>query len=366
ASITEVDDDSSAQTLSDNGVVTFGDLDTTDLVDITFASNNDIAWSGATASEPLNADLAAALVNGFSIPATTEAAAPGDVNWAYSLNDVDLDFLATGETLSFSYTVTATDSQGASATDTVTFTITGTNDAPTIRAEAAEAITEAPGDSSAQALSDSGVITFGDLDTTDLVDITFASNNDIVWTGGTLTDAQTSALIGGFSIPATAHADAPGSVDWAYSLNEVDLDFLAAGETLSFSYTVTATDSQGAAATDTVTFTITGTNDAPTISAESAAPITEVGGDSSAQTLSDAGAITFGDLDTTDVVDITFVSNNDIAWSGATASEPLNADLAASLVNGFSIPATTEAAAPGAVNWAYSLNVVDLDFLAAG
>jgi VCBS repeat-containing protein len=364
--ITEVPGDSSAQALSDSGVITFGDLDTTDVVDITFASNNDIAWSGGTLTDAQTS----ALIGGFSIPATAHADAPGSVDWAYSLNEVDLDFLAAGETLSFSYTVTATDSQGAAATDTVTFTITGTNDAPTISAESAAPITEVDDDSSAQTLSDNGVVTFGDLDTTDLVDITFASNNDIAWSGATASEPLNAdlaaALVNGFSIPATTEAAAPGHVDWAYSLNDVDLDFLATGETLSFSYTVTATDSQGASATDTVTFTITGTNDAPTIRAEAAEAITEAPGDSSAQALSDSGAITFGDLDTTDLVDITFASNNDIAWSGATASEPLNADLAASLVNGFSIPATTEAAAPGGVDWSYSLNDVDLDFLAAG
>ncbi len=79
-----------------------------------------------------------------------------------------------GETLSFSYTITATDSQNATASDTVTFTISGSNDAPTITADAADAITEVSGDFSAQALSDSGVVRFDDLDSTDTVTISFA------------------------------------------------------------------------------------------------------------------------------------------------------------------------------------------------
>ena len=46
----------------------------------------------------------------------------------YLANDVDLDFLDPGETITLSFTVTATDSQGATATDIVSFTINGTDD----------------------------------------------------------------------------------------------------------------------------------------------------------------------------------------------------------------------------------------------
>ncbi len=137
-------------------------------------------------------------------------------------------------------------------------------------------ITEVSGDSSAQALSDSGVVRFDDLDSADTVTISFASNNDIAWSGGTLDGSLATALVAGFSIPATVNADAPGSVNWAYDVSRVNLDFLAAGETLSFSYTITATDSQNATASDTVTFTISGSNDAPTITADAADAITEV------------------------------------------------------------------------------------------
>ncbi len=64
--------------------------------------------------------------------------------------------------------------------------------------------------------------------------ISFASNNDIAWSGGTLDGSLATALVAGFSIPATVDADAPGSVNWAYDVSRVNLDFLAAGETLSF------------------------------------------------------------------------------------------------------------------------------------
>ncbi len=357
--------DAGAQDLSDSGEVSFADLDSNDLIDIRFASNGDIAWSGATIDQPLDADLAAALVAGFSVSAT-DAEAPGSVNWTYSVDNADLDFLAVGETITFSYTVTADDGNGGTATDVVSFTLTGTNDAPTITAAAAAPITEAV-DAGAQDLSDSGEVSFADLDSNDLIDIRFASNGDIAWSGATIDqplDADlAAALVAGFSVSAT-DAEAPGSVNWTYALNDMDLDFLAVGETISFSYTVTADDGNGGTATDVVSFTLTGTNDAPTITAAAAAPITEAV-DAGAQDLSDSGEVSFADLDSNDLIDIRFASNGDIAWSGATIDQPLDADLAAALVAGFSVSAT-DAEAPGSVNWTYSVDNADLDFLAVG
>ncbi|MBV1786435.1 DUF4347 domain-containing protein [Marinobacterium sp. D7] len=345
--------DASAQDISGTGVVAFGDVDVSDLIDISFASNNDIVWSDGT----LDAGLAAALVAGFSVGAT-DAAAPGSVNWNYSVAGVDLDFLAVGETITFSYTLTAADGNGGTATDTVSFTITGSNDAPTVTAAASSGFTEAV-DAGAQNLSDSGQVDFADLDDTDLIDISFASNNDIVWSDGTLDAGLAAALVAGFSVGAT-DAAAPGSVNWNYSVAGVDLDFLAVGETITFSYTLTAADGNGGTATDTVSFTITGSNDAPTVTAAASSGFTEAV-DAGAQNLSDSGQVDFADLDDTDLIDISFASNNDIVWSDGT----LDAGLAAALVAGFSVGAT-DAAAPGSVNWNYSVVGVDLDFLAVG
>ncbi len=253
------DADASAQDLADSGTVSFDDIDATDVVDISAASNGDIAWSGGT----LDAGLAAALVAGFST-GVAGAAAPGTTPWDYSATGLDLDFLAAGETITWSYTVTAEDSQGATATDTVSFTVTGTNDDPVVSATAASGFTE-DADASAQDLADSGTVSFDDIDATDVVDISAASNGDIAWSGGTLDAGLAAALVAGFST-GVAGAAAPGTTPWDYSATGLDLDFLAAGETITWSYTVTAEDSQGATATDTVSFTVTGTNDDPTLS----------------------------------------------------------------------------------------------------
>ena len=345
--------DASAQDLSQTGTVDFGDIDTNDVVDITFAANGAPVWSGGS----LDAGLAAALVAGFST-GVADAAAPGSTPWSYAVNDANLDFLSAGETITFSYTVTATDSQGATATDTVSFTITGSNDAPTVDASTASAFSEAI-DASAQDLSQSGTVDFGDIDTNDVVDITFAANGAPVWSGGSIDAGLAAALVAGFST-GVADAAAPGSTPWSYAVNDANLDFLSAGETITFSYTVTATDSQGATATDTVSFTITGSNDAPTVDASTASAFSEAI-DASAQDLSQTGTVDFGDIDTNDVVDITFAANGAPVWSGGS----IDAGLAAALVAGFST-GVADAAAPGSTPWSYAVNDANLDFLSAG
>src|SRR6185436_1513300 len=126
-----------------------------------------------------------------------------------------------------------------------------------------------------QDLSQSGTVSFDDVDATDVVDISASYNADIVWSGGSLTAGQIAALTAGTFTATATDAAAPGTTAWNYTANDVALDFLAAGESITFSYTVTATDNNAATATDTVTITINGTNDAPTVSATAASAFTE-------------------------------------------------------------------------------------------
>ena len=118
-----------------------------------------------------------------------------------------------------------------------------------------------------QTLTDSGTIFFDDIDATDVVDVSDSYNNDISWNGGVIDPALAAVLVAGFNMTDVTDGAAPGSTPWSYNAT-ANLDFLAAGETITFSYTVTATDSQSATASDTVSFTITGANDGPTGSAE--------------------------------------------------------------------------------------------------
>ena len=123
------------------------------------------------------------------------------------------------------FTVTLTDDFGAAVTKNVTITLTGTNDRPTLTiTDPTGAMNEGNG---AAPLSDSGALSFADLDVNDGVTVSQSANHDLVWSGGTLGAAQAAALVAGFSV------DQAG---WTYSSSE-NLDFLRAGETISFSYT---------------------------------------------------------------------------------------------------------------------------------
>ncbi|AMS18391.1 type I secretion protein [Pseudomonas chlororaphis] len=319
-------------TLSDSGALSFADVDNTDTVTVSHTANGDIAWSGGT----LNAGVASALIAGFSVDQNS---------WDYSSSQ-NLDFLGAGETITFSYTVVATDDSGAtnaaSATQTVTITLTGTNDQPTLTvADTTGAMNEGNGTAT---LSDSGALSFADLDSTDVVTVSHTANGDIAWSGGTLNAGVASALIAGFSVDQNS---------WDYSSSQ-NLDFLGAGETITFSYTVVATDDSGAtnaaSATQTVTITLTGTNDQPTLTvADTTGAMNEGNGTA---TLSDSGALSFADLDSTDVVTVSHTANGDIAWSGGT----LNAGVASALLAGFSVDQNS---------WDYSSSQ-NLDFLGAG
>ncbi len=265
----------------------------------------------------LDAGVAAALVAGFTVDQDS---------WDYSASQ-NLDFLRAGETITMSFDVVATDDSGtgtaASAATTVTITITGTNDQPTLTiGDTAGAMNEGNG---AATLTDSGALSFADLDVNDAVVVSQTSNGDIAWSGGVLDAGVAAALVAGFTVDQDS---------WDYSASQ-NLDFLRAGETITMSFDVVATDDSGtgtaASAATTVTITITGTNDQPTLTiGDTAGAMNEGNG---AATLTDSGALSFADLDVNDAVVVSQTSNGDIAWSGGV----LDAGVAAALVAGFTV-----------------------------
>ncbi|MBP0482488.1 VCBS domain-containing protein [Sagittula salina] len=253
--------------LNDAGTITFTDLDLTDRPSATHAVASVTATAQGGGNLAMTAARQAAIEAAFSITAMAGNTNDGVVNWDYAIAEADLDFLGAGEQVTAVFTITVTDDEGAFAAQDVTITINGTNDAPTVAATAAAGFTEGA-DASAQDLSDSGVVSFDDLDATDTLDVSFAANGDIAWSGGTLPAGLAAALVAGFAT-GTSGAAAPGNTAWSYATAGLDLDFLAEGETITWSYTVTATDPEGASASDVVSFTLTGTNDAPELTDDS-------------------------------------------------------------------------------------------------
>jgi VCBS repeat-containing protein len=91
------------------------------------------------------------------------------LTWNFNSGSEAFDFLAEGETLVLTYTVSVTDDDGSplSDTETVSVTITGTNDTPTITVvDVNGAVTE---DASTPTLTDSGSVTFVEIDDTDIL-----------------------------------------------------------------------------------------------------------------------------------------------------------------------------------------------------
>ncbi|MFC4260927.1 DUF4347 domain-containing protein [Marinobacter lacisalsi] len=254
--------------LVDSGAITFSDVDVSDSSTVTWTlSDGGIRYSSGVEG---TAAFEAALAGALKLSGDTRGQQFGTVNWQFALDNSLAQFLPENGSAEAEYTLTVTDSQGATASSTVTLTITGTNDAPALAADVANDIAEVAGDSSTQSLGDSGVVRFDDLDQTDVVDVSFVSNSDTAWkrSDGSLVEGLptdlASTLVAGFSTGANGLPNT-GQIDWSYEAANLDLDFLNAGDTLSFSYTVTAKDSQGASASEVVRVTVVGTNDAPEV-----------------------------------------------------------------------------------------------------
>ncbi len=173
-----------------------------------------------------------------------------DGTWSFDPSG-KFDSLAKGQSTTVAFDYMANDGIADSNVSTVTITVTGVNDPPTLSvADTAGQLTEGNGNA---LLTDSGALSVADPDSGDVVSVSKSYNGDIVWSGGNLGSALATTLVAGFSV---------GQTGWTYATT-ANLDFLAAGETITFSYDLVASDNSGAAndtsAPTTVTITITGT-----------------------------------------------------------------------------------------------------------
>jgi len=310
-----VGDITEGATLTDSGSITFTDLDGSDTPTATEVTQsvNTTKVGGLTGAQQT------AIENAFSISPDALNANDGTINWTYTITEGELDFLAAGET------VTAMDVVGD--------------------------ITEGT------TLSDTGSITFADLDLTDLptaIETTQSVTTNVV---GGLTGAQQTAIENAFSISPDALNANNGTINWTYTITEGELDFLAAGETVTAVFTITVNDANGGTDTQDVTINITGANDVPVIT------VVDVVGDiTEGTTLSDTGSITFADLDGSDRPTATEVTQsvNTTKVGGLTGAQQT------AIENAFSISPDALNTNNGTINWTYTITEGELDFLAAG
>jgi VCBS repeat-containing protein len=228
-------------------------------------------------------------------------------SYLYSLNQTanNVQSLQAGDNLSETFFVTVSDGQGGSVEQQLNISISGSNDQPQITTAIADPTFTEFTSASSQTLIASGTLAFNDVDAADSANAAVILKNPANWNGGTLNASLKAALEAGFTLTtATSGLTSPGSVGWAYNASNLNLDFLAQGQSITLTYTVNITDPRGGIGSDDVTITIYGSNDGPVVTngpTELLGAVTEAGhlpnGTVVVGTPSVSGTLSASDLD---------------------------------------------------------------------
>lgn len=288
-----------------------------------------------------------------------------DGSWTYRADNslIQVQSLGVGETLTETFTAVTADG----TTQDVTITVNGTNDAPVLTAvDTAGQIVEGTPD--AGTLTDSGTLTFTDIDANDEATTSFA------FTGTTLDGGEGGgSALGSFAIT----TDANGTISWTYTADDAALQALAGNQIVTETYEISVDDGNGGIATETVTVNIFGTNDAPVIDTDASvltagltegnARLTATGSIFSSDV--DAGNYTSAGRDSNFSYDLTDANGDPVALS---ADQIDDLDAAFSVqANGswaFTLPSPDYLPAGSTLVVRYGVEVVDFnsDFNRAG
>jgi VCBS repeat-containing protein len=296
----------------------------------------------------------------------------GEVDWNFAMQNSASSFLGGGETLTLTYHVSVTDPSGGTDTQDVTVTILGTNHPVVITSGAESASVTELADTTGSAAIDTtttvpaGTLNFTDADTGDTHTVTTTLTST---SGGTVPAATQADLAG--ALTTTLHdstGTGTGSVDWNFNIADHDLDYLAAGETLTVNYSVKVSDAS-TNATQTVSVVITGANDPVAItSGPESGSVAEQANTSGSTSLDSTtpvptGTLAFTDVDLSDTHSVN-VAVNSAVWSGGDfiPDDTLN-DLQAALTTMLHDSTGTGA---GGIDWSFAIQDKDLDFLGAG
>lgn len=185
-------------------------------------------------------------------------------------------------------------------------------------ADGSGAVTE---DASTPKLSDTGVITFYDVN---LTNTHIASTSPV--------QGYINTLGGTLSVTNVATGDGSGTVTWTYSVDNAATQYLALGQTVKEQFNVTITDNTGNQATQLVEVVVTGTNDAPTITSVANAAKGAVTED--ATTLTATGTLTSHDVDSNDSASWSVKDNATTGTYGSIAVNPTTGVWTYTLANG--------------------------------
>ncbi|MCW8334752.1 VCBS domain-containing protein [Vibrio paucivorans] len=179
-----------------------------------------------------------------------------DGSYEFNPSHSSYQYLSVGDVKVLHTTVTVTDSAGASVRKDLTINVEGTNDAPTLSAQT-------------QTVKEDGAVLHGQMVATDIDSVD----------QGTLQFTLSQPIDG-----LTFHPD--GSYE--FNPSHSSYQYLSVGDVKVLHTTVTVTDSAGASVRKDLTIIVEGTNDAPTLSAQT-------------QTVKEDGAVLHGQMVATDV-----------------------------------------------------------------
>jgi VCBS repeat-containing protein len=344
------------------GAILFTDADTTDTHVLSVTA---VSAAGATAGLPASATMLGWLTRGV----VTEPAGgtPGSAAWNFSAADKSLDYLATGQVVTLTYTVKLADNHGGAVNQTVTLTVTGSNDGPTIASGsvATGRITELASVTGSGAMDGvSGVVKFADAD---LADVHTAQVTGVVASGVTTGLPASATVLSWLNLGALTEpaGTTPGAAIWNFSAIDSAFDYLTAGQVLTLTYTLQLSDNHGGTVSPNVAITVIGSNDAPAFVASGSTingALTEQAGlTSSALTDTASGVIAFADVDNVDTHSLRVAS---VIASGATTGLAANATVLSWLKAG--AIAEQAGGAPGSAAWTFSAADRSFDYLAAG
>lgn len=365
AALTEDQNVDPSGNLTARGDLFFTDVD---LADVHTVSTTVSASRSSGGSIPLtDAQLLAAF--GTSLEDSTGHVL-GEVDWNFALANAETNFLIGGEKLTLIYHVTVDDGHGGTATQDVTVTILGVNH-PVVITSGPESSTVAEQDATTgSSTSDTtpttpaGTLAFTDQDISDTHSVTVALDS----TSGPTPPAATQAGLA-TALTTVLHdstGTGSGSIDWNFAIADKDLDYLAAGETLTVNYDVKVSDGP-TSSMQTVSVVITGANDPVTITSGSqSASLSEqpgVTGSSTPDTTSPE-TLAFIDVDLSDTHSVS-VALDSAVWSAANPVIPGQTlvDLQSALST---VLHDSTGTGHGGIDWTFSIPDADLDFLSAG
>ena len=345
---------------------------------ITVANVGDVNLTGITVADPSVSNLHAVLSGSFNVGDTNHdnQLSTGET-WqytaSYTVTQNDINTLGNGSGF-ITNTVTADSAQTNPVTASASVVVENPNHPVMFTSGPDSASLSELADTTGSAAVDStspGSLTFTDQDTGDThsLQVTVASTD---WSGGSGIPAATLAELP--TALATVLNDSTGtgngSVDWTFNVTDGNLDFLAAGETLTVVYDVQVSDAF-TSSTQTVTVTIDGANDAVNITSGPQSGSVEeqpnLTGSSSLDSTSPSptGTLAFTDVDLSDVHSVS-VSLDSAVWSvGPDAIPPTQTFIDLQTALNTTLHDSTGAGS-GGVDWTFSIPDKDLDFLSAG